>query len=381
MKKISKALEGYKKEPNIPSTSYLYLEAAKKAQAEIKKRPMQHHADQTAQDPKHSTARIAQSKVTLSQEEVSSRPPAKVPSPKQVDALKSKDLVQLNKKPRASAQEQPAKTKSASVKKKSAAPIRKKDIDYQSAKLSVQKPDDSLPEFLTLYNEHKIDKNLISIFKPYSLETDLFKVLRGKILFPVSGKPPKSIMVTSAVPGEGKSFIASNLAVNLAQNIDRYVLLVDCDLRRPCIHRRFGFGKVKGLSEHLSNGTGLSNLLLKTVVDKLSLLPAGQPPLNPSEILSSAKMADLIDELKSRYEDRYLIIDSPPPMMAPETNAIAKRVDGIIVVIKFGDTSFKMIEQMIDGLGKEKILGAVINRIDTQTAGHYYGYRKYRKYY
>ena len=92
-------------------------------------------------------------------------------------------------------------------------------------------------------------------------------------------------------------------------------------------------------------------------------------------------MADLIDELKSRYDDRYLIFDSPPPVLAPETSAIAKRVDGIIVVIKFGDTSLKLIEQMIDDLGKEKILGAVLNRIDTQTSGYYHGYRKYQKYY
>ena len=289
--------------------------------------------------------------------------------------------MRLNKKPLASAQEQPGKAKSVSVKKKSAAPIRKKDIDHRSAKPSIPKPDDSLQEFLPLYNEHAIDKALISIAKPYSLETGLFKVLRGKILFPVAGKPPRSIMVTSAVPGEGKSFIASNLAVNLAQNIAEYVLLADCDLRRPSINRQFGFGRVKGLSEHFSDGTRLSNLFLKTMIDKLSLLPAGQPPLNPSEILSSAKMADLIDELKSRYDDRYLILDTPPPLLAPETAAIAKRVDGIIVVIKFGDTSFKLIEQMIDILGREKILGAVLNRIDKQTAGYFYGYRKYHKYY
>ena len=229
-------------------------------------------------------------------------------------------------------------------------------------------------------NSHNIDPNLISIIDPYSLETDLFKTLRGKILFPVSGKPPKSLMVTSAVPGEGKTFIASNLAVNLAQNIAEYVLLLDCDLRRPRMHKMLGFNQVKGLSDHLSNGTGLSDLLLKTVVDKLTLLPAGTPPLNPSEILSSAKMANLIDEVKTRYDDRYLIIDSPPPLLAPETSAIAKRVDGIIVVIKYGETSLKIVEQMIESLGKEKIIGAVLNRIDSYTSG-YYGYTKYRKYY
>ncbi len=225
-----------------------------------------------------------------------------------------------------------------------------------------------------------IDKNLVSIKKPYSMEADLFKVLRGKILFPVSGNPPRSILVTSAVPGDGKSFIASNLAVNMAQNIDETVLLVDCDLRQPRIHKNFGFNSVKGLSEHLSNHTRLGDLLLKTMVDKLTLLPAGKPPANPSEILSSAKMADLIDDLKSRYDNRYLIIDSPPSCMAPETSAIAKRVDGIIVVIKCGSTPLDLLDEMINNLGKEKFIGAVINQYDMPTS-RYYGYRRYSKYY
>ena len=227
---------------------------------------------------------------------------------------------------------------------------------------------------------NKIDKNIVSIKKPYSLEADLFKVLRGNILFPVSGNPPRSILVTSAVPGDGKSFIASNLAVNMAQNIGESVLLVDCDLRRPCVHKNFGFNHVKGLSEHLLNHTKLPDLLLKTMVDKLTLLPAGKPPANPSEILSSAKMADLIDELKSQYDDRYLIIDSPPPLMAPETRAIAKLVDGIIVVIKCGSTPLDLIEELINSLDKEKILGAVINQHDMPSS-RYYGYKKYSKYY
>ena len=247
---------------------------------------------------------------------------------------------------------------------------------------SAQRPEKSaLQKVVPRANEHNVDPDLISILKPFSFETGLFKTLRGKILFPVSGKPPKSIMITSAIPGEGKSFIASNLPVNLAQNIAEYVLLVDCDLRRPRMHKMFGFDQVKGLSDHLSNGTGLSDLLLKTVVAKLTLLPAGTPPLNPSEILSSAKMSNLIDEVQTRYNDRYLIIDSPPLMLAPETSAIAKRVDGIIIVIKYGETPLKLIEQMMENLDKEKIIGAVINRFDAHTSGHHYGYTKYHKYY
>ena len=130
MKKILKAFERYKKEQNLPSTSYLYLEAAKKASPEIRKRPNQRQEVQTAQDPKHLTVHMTQGKLPHSQEEVPARPQAMVPSPKQMDALKSKDRVQSNKKPLTPDQKQ---------------------------------PDDSLQEFLPLYNEDTIDKNLISL--------------------------------------------------------------------------------------------------------------------------------------------------------------------------------------------------------------------------
>jgi capsular exopolysaccharide synthesis family protein len=252
-------------------------------------------------------------------------------------------------------------------------------IDAKSSTDQLDKPPDE--KLISCVGECSVDPALISVLEPYSLQADLFKTLRGKILFPVTGQAPKSLMVTSAVPGEGKTYVASNLAVNLALNIAEYVLLVDCDFRRPRLHKMFGFNQVQGLSDHLSNGTGLSELLHKTVVDKLTLLPAGTPPLNPSEILSSAKMANLIDEVQSRYEDRYLIIDSPPPMLAPETSAIAKRIDAIIVVIKYGETPISLIEQMMASLGKEKIIGAVLNRFDPPAAGGEYGYKKYRRYY
>lgn len=223
--------------------------------------------------------------------------------------------------------------------------------------------------------------DLVSIVNPRCVESEMFKVLRGKILFPTEGQPPKSILVTSAAPGDGKSFIASNLAVNLAQNIENHVLLVDCDIRRPKLHKLFGFGMVEGLAEHLSNGSKLSSLLLKTGIHKLTVLPSGKPPANPSELLSSAKMAALIEELKNRYDDRFLIIDSPPPMLAPETAAMAKQVDGIILVIKHGSTPIHLVEELIDNLGREKILGAVINRFDSRVSARYYGYEKYGKYY
>jgi protein-tyrosine kinase len=225
-----------------------------------------------------------------------------------------------------------------------------------------------------------IDRDLVSLRNPDSMETKLFKHLRNKILFPQEGRAPRSIMVTSALSGEGKSFVAANLAVNLAQNIDEHVLLMDCDLRVPCLHLKFGFGEVKGLSEYLANGTTLSPLLLlKTSVNKLTLLPAGSPPANPAEILSSDKMADLIDELLARYDDRYIIIDAPPPLVVPDINAIAKKVDGIILVTNYRKTNLDLLDELIGEVGIEKIIGAVINRSRARSSRRY-GYKRLQKY-
>jgi len=229
------------------------------------------------------------------------------------------------------------------------------------------------------YKKDGIDKNLVTVLRPYAFETEMFKVLRGKILHPMAGEPPRSILITSAVPGEGKSFVASNLAVTIAQLIKEHVLLTDCDLRRPCLHKRFGFADVPGLSEYLSNRSDLPSLLLPTMLKKLSLLPGGRPPHNPSEILSSPKMEALLRELKTRYDDRYLLIDAPPPALAPEALAIANHVDGIIIVVKHKSTPGDLVAELAHSLDKSKIIGMVFNQFDLRSS-KYYGYARYKQY-
>jgi len=222
----------------------------------------------------------------------------------------------------------------------------------------------------------KIEPDMVSLVKPDSPEMELFRLLRTRILFPQNGRrPPRTILVTSALPEEGKSFVAANLAVNIAKNVDEHVLLVDCDLRKPSIHTKFGFSRVKGLSEYLSAGLELESLLLKAEVEKLTLLPSGDPPQNPSELITSSKMEALIEELKIRYDDRYIIFDSPPSLMAPETSAIAKWADGILVVVKYG-TPMNLVEELVSHLDRHKIIGAVINKIN-QAEFRSYSYNKY----
>lgn len=206
-----------------------------------------------------------------------------------------------------------------------------------------------------------IHPSMVTVLKPHSIEAEQFRLLKNNILFPEKGDPPRSIMVTSPSPDEGKSFVSTNLAVSIAQSIDEYVMLMDCDLRSPSIHALFGMENVEGLSDHLSSAIPLSGLLKKTFIEKLTVLPGGTIPPNPSELLSSEQMRRLLSEVKARYSDRYVIVDTPPPSITSETNAIARVVDGIILVIKYGKTKKKEVEDIVDIYGKDKILGIIKN--------------------
>jgi protein-tyrosine kinase len=233
------------------------------------------------------------------------------------------------------------------------------------------------------YPESKISPDLVAFQKPHSFESEQFNMLKSLILFPQSGSPPRSLMITSVTPGEGKSFVASNLAVSIARNINEHVLLMDCDLRRPSIHDIFGFGRIDGLSEHLSKERSLASVLYKTIVNKLTILPGGSPPHNPSELLASEKMLSLLREVKSRYSDRYIIIDSPPFPLASEVNMIARKVDAVILVVKYGKSKRRSIEEQVELIGRKKVLGVVFNCFDVRSLKHsgYGTYSNYTKYY
>jgi exopolysaccharide/PEP-CTERM locus tyrosine autokinase len=226
------------------------------------------------------------------------------------------------------------------------------------------------------------EKELVTLKNPQSFEAEQFKILRTNLLFPESRKTPRSVMVTSAVPGEGKSFVAANLAVSVARHVNWNVLLIDCDLRRPSIHRQFGFENVPGLSNYLTDTVSLPRLLLKTGIKNLTILPAGRLPDNPSELLSSERMAALLEEVAARYNDRLIIIDSPPPRLTAESGALARYVDAILLVVKYGSTPKNSVTELIDKLGKNKIIGAVVNNFEAGASRYqkkYYGGTYYAK--
>lgn len=208
------------------------------------------------------------------------------------------------------------------------------------------------------------------------------RALRTRILYPSEGPAPHSILVTSAAPGEGKSFICANLGISLAQAMDNYCLLVDCDLRRPTQHELFGLQNKAGLSDYLQRKKGIPDLLVSSGVDKLSILQAGPPPVNPAELLGSTSMIALVDEISKRYSDRIVLLDSPPLHAASETAVLAQYVDGVVLVVRYGASRREYVKALADIIGREKILGIVFNAYKATVLDYkVFGYYEYQQEY
>lgn len=230
-----------------------------------------------------------------------------------------------------------------------------------------------------------LDSKIVSFFEPSSMVAEQFRRLRTYIIKPGRDDSKKTILVTSALAGEGKSLVAINLAITIAVELQSNALLVDCDLRNPSISRLFGFQEKKGLSNYLLGEAELPDLLVKTPVDKLSILPGGTLQDNPVELIGSKKMKFLVDDLKTRYDDRYIILDSSPILATTEPSVLNEMVDGILLVIKSGDTPRESVQLALTLLDKKKIMGVVLNHLELKTKAllrrsfgthqYYYNYR------
>jgi protein-tyrosine kinase len=233
------------------------------------------------------------------------------------------------------------------------------------------------------FTHDRWDQRLQLSINPHSPFFESFRRLRTPILYPSSGKPPKTILVTSVVPHEGKGFVCANLGIALAQGMEHHALMLDCDFRRPALAQLFGLANDTGLVDHLQDNVDLSLLIRKTGQEKLSLIPCGKPPKNPSELLDSNRMVSLINELAQRYQDRIILFDSPPNLVASETSILAKHVDGVILVVRYGASKREHIKKFIDTIGAEKILGLVFNAYPENTMESFldkkmgYGYQNY----
>jgi len=192
--------------------------------------------------------------------------------------------------------------------------------------------------------------------------------------------PPKTIMVTSATDSEGKTLVSTNLATVLAHDLSSYALLVDADLRNPSLSRWFALHAGRGLSDYLTAGASIQELLVKTNVDKLTILPSGSFQANPVELIGSKKMEALVREMRERYSDRYIIFDSSPLLATTEPSVLTRLVDGIILVIRAGVTPRETVQQALATVEKEKVLGIVLNDLEFESSGltsRYFGSSEY----
>jgi len=227
-------------------------------------------------------------------------------------------------------------------------------------------------------NREAVNPHVVTITDPYSHAAEEYRKLRARVLRATEKDFQNTIMVTSALDGEGKTITGINLAVAIAYELDHTVLLVDADLRKPNVHTYLGLQPQCGLSEYLSSQAQLSNVLVKTGIGKLVFLPAGNPPENPAELIASERMRDMILELKERYRDRYIIIDSSPLLLTAESISLCDYVDGVILVTRAGVTDPKTATQALSLLKDRTILGAVFNDVSTSYAkgrnSYYYQY-------
>ena len=193
-------------------------------------------------------------------------------------------------------------------------------------------------------------------------EIEFYKVLRTQVLQRTRHLNGNTIMITSALAGEGKTLTAINLALTFAKDFKQTALLVDCDLRQQKIHRYLGTGEEKGLIDYFLRDVPVNELIVWPQTEKLTLISGGEPFYESSELLGSPKMKALIAEMKSRYPDRYVFLDVPPVLVGADTLAFAPLVDWILVVVQSGATQVNDVNRALELLPKEKILGLVLNR-------------------
>lgn len=206
--------------------------------------------------------------------------------------------------------------------------------------------------------------------------TEAYRVIRTSIQFAQAGKELKTLAVTSCMPNEGKSITVANLAVVLTQ-AGKSVLLLDCDMRNPTVHKNFNLSNKVGLSSCISMGTALSDAVQKTSIEGLYALTGGVIPPNPSELLGSEQMKNVLQRAKEQYD--YVLIDTPPVMPVTDALIVSRFVDGMILVIASAEVKVEMARDVKNQLvnAGANILGVVLNKVRSEHHGYGYGYYYY----
>ncbi len=228
-------------------------------------------------------------------------------------------------------------------------------------------------------NGERSEIALVTYEQPQSSMAEAFRSLRTAVLLSSAERPPRLLLVTSGQPSDGKTATAINLAVALAQRGGK-VVLVEADLRKPSAHKVLHVDGKHGLSLYLSGTQERNGLVVPTAVSNLFFIPAGPVPPNPAELLSSARMKQLLGELAKEYD--HIILDSPPLLSITDATVLSVMVDGVVLVVRFGKTTREVLRHMRQMLHNvnARVLGVVLNGVALNSVDYYYYYYSYYGY-
>jgi exopolysaccharide/PEP-CTERM locus tyrosine autokinase len=208
-----------------------------------------------------------------------------------------------------------------------------------------------------------------------SAVADEFRLIKRPLIVNAFAPEPRPrhanvIMITSAMPKAGKTFCAINLAMSISLERDINVVLVDADVAKPHISRELGLAEAPGLIDLLlDENTAIADVLVRTDLCEIQLLPVGRAHPQATELLASERMSRLIDELATRYPDRIIIVDSPPMLVTTEARAIARQVGQITLVVEAGRTSQQALTQTLEAIGEDKAVNVILNKSRNWTWG------------
>jgi exopolysaccharide/PEP-CTERM locus tyrosine autokinase len=235
----------------------------------------------------------------------------------------------------------------------------------------------SSPEVTIQYN----NPYLITANQQNSPASEQYRKLKSLIVkLSQMGELDRAMMVTSPIAGEGKTLTSLNLAITMAQEFDHTVLLIEADVRKPSVLKYLGLESQAGLTDCVLDGLDVSEVLIKTGIGSLSILPSGRKVANPVELFSSNRMDAIMNEIKQRYKDRYIIVDTTPLLPFAEPQYIANLVGAVLLVVREGITTPEKLKRSLEILKNNNLLGIVSNGFSrVNSLQGYYGYYGYHQ--
>jgi len=220
-------------------------------------------------------------------------------------------------------------------------------------------------------------RNRIVAADPDEGLNNIYRMLRTRVMHRLRHNSYTTLALTSPGPGAGKTLTSINLAISMAMEVDKTVLLVDADLRRPSVHKFLGLHPASGLSDYLVKNIPLEQILINPGIPRFVVLPGGRPLVNSSEMLASPRMMDLVEELKTRYESRYVVFDLPPVLAVDDALAFTPSIDATMLIVEEGKSSEEEVKRSMELLSESNVIGAVLNKSVEASDSYYYSYSYY----